>query len=132
MFQQHPRMKRENRTIEAMIYLYCRDQHNGTGELCPDCDELRDYARFRLEKCPFQENKTTCANCPIHCYKPAMRERVRAVMRYAGPRMLYRHPILTLFHFLDGRRKEPLDYRPRGSGSQGGQRHKEARSDDEL
>jgi hypothetical protein len=38
-----------------------------------------------------------------------MRERIRAVMRYAGPRMSYRHPILTLFHFWDGHKKPPLD-----------------------
>jgi len=37
-----------------------------------------------------------------------MREKIRAVMRYAGSRMFYRHPILTLFHFIDGFRKEPV------------------------
>ena len=111
------RMKREDRTVEVMIGIYCRDQHGGERELCTECSELLEYARFRLEKCPFQENKTTCANCPIHCYKPTMRERVRAVMRYAGPRMLHRHPILTLFHFLDGRRKEPLAYKRRGGNA---------------
>ncbi len=31
-----------------------------------------------------------------------MRERVRAVMRYAGPRMLLCHPILALLHLRDG------------------------------
>ena len=61
-----------------------------------------------LDRCPFGEEKTTCARCPVHCYKPAMRERVRAVMRYAGPRMLLRHPILALQHQLDGvRHKKP-------------------------
>ena len=49
-----------------------------------------------------------CAKCPVHCYKADVREEVKAVMRYAGPRMPRRHPILTLFHYLDGRRKEPL------------------------
>lgn len=114
MSSDHPRMKRESKTIEAMIRIYCRDHHVDGRDLCTDCDELLDYARFRLDKCPFQEDKTTCANCPIHCYKPDMRKKVRAVMRYSGPRMLLRHPILTLFHFLDGRRKEPVGYnRPR-------------------
>jgi hypothetical protein len=104
----HPRMRREAKTIEVMIGIYCRDQHGAADTLCPECAELLDYALQRLDKCPYQEDKTTCANCPIHCYKPEMREKVRAVMRYAGPRMTFRHPILTLFHFLDGRRKEPL------------------------
>ena len=79
-----------------------------TGQLCADCEALRDYARQRLEKCPFQAGKTTCAKCPIHCYQPEQRESIRAVMRYAGPRMLLRHPILTLCHLVDGLRKEPI------------------------
>ena len=104
----HPRLDREARTIEAMIYLYCRDEHGSMGALCPDCREVLDYARQRLDKCPFGEGKTTCANCRIHCYKPAMRERVRVIMRYAGPRMLYRHPVLALRHLWDGRRKDAV------------------------
>jgi hypothetical protein len=30
-----------------------------------------------------------------------MREKIKAVMRYAGPRMIYRHPILAGKHFLN-------------------------------
>jgi hypothetical protein len=33
-----------------------------------------------------------------------MRENIRKVMRYAGPRMIYHHPIMALRHLLDGRR----------------------------
>lgn len=101
-------MTREGKTIEAMIRMYCRDQHHVPHGLCPDCDALLAYARDRLGQCPYQEGKTTCAQCPIHCYKPAMREKVRVVMRYAGPRMMYRHPILTLYHLIDGKRREPI------------------------
>jgi hypothetical protein len=101
-------LARELRTIDAMIRLYCREQHGSPHELCGECQELLAYARLRLDKCPFQEGKATCAKCPVHCYKPAMRERVRVVMRYAGPRMLYRHPILAVRHLLDGRRAEPI------------------------
>ena len=96
---QHPRMTREARTLEAMIRIYCHGQHGTRGDaLCAECTDLQAYAGLRLDKCPFQEEKTTCAKCPVHCYKPAMRERVRQVMRYAGPRMLLRHPILALLH----------------------------------
>lgn len=98
---------RERKTIEVMVALYCHSYHRND-KLCSDCRELLDYALEHLEKCPFQEHKTTCVKCPVHCYKPVMRERVRAVMRYAGPRMSYRHPILALFHFIDGLRKEPV------------------------
>ena len=102
----HRRIERERKTIAAMSKIYCRDHHGlPRGSLCSACQELLDYAYFRLEKCPYQENKPTCANCPIHCYKPEMRERVRAMMRYAGPRMLLRHPILAVAHLLDGRKK---------------------------
>lgn len=104
----HPRIAREDKTIEAMIRMLCRDQHHASEELCPDCRELLAYARERLSRCPYQEGKTTCAKCPIHCYKPAMREKIREVMRYAGPKMIYHHPILALYHLVDGRRKEPI------------------------
>lgn len=76
--------------------------------MCQECQDLMAYAEARLDKCPFQEGKTACAKCSVHCYQPGMRERVRAVMHYSGPRMLYRHPILALFHLADGRREEPL------------------------
>jgi hypothetical protein len=103
-----PRLDREKRTIRVMIGIYCRAHHGGCRELCAECRELLDYALARLDRCPFGEEKTPCAQCPIHCYKPAMRERVRDVMRYAGPRMLLRHPILALRHQFDGmRHKKP-------------------------
>ena len=108
MSNDHPRIARENKTVEAMINIYCHGQHGTKDELCFECNELLSYARERLYQCPFQEGKTTCAKCPVHCYKPVMREKIRAVMRYAGPRMIYRHPILTLFHFIDGLREEPI------------------------
>ncbi len=94
--------------MEAMLRLYCRGHHHTRGGLCTECEALRHYALERLQRCPFQEGKTTCARCPVHCYRPDMRARIRAVMRYAGPRMLTRHPLLTLFHLLDGRRDEPV------------------------
>jgi hypothetical protein len=103
----HPRMKRERQTVENMIGIFCRDHHQTKEELCHECRELEEYARFRLQNCPFQENKTTCGNCPVHCYKPKMREKIREVMRYSGPRMLRHHPLLAIGHMLDGLRKEP-------------------------
>ena len=99
------RLQREARTVAAMIRRYCRDRHHTTDGLCPECAELLAYARRRLARCPFQERKTTCGKCPVHCYAPAMRERIREVMRYAGPRMLLSHPLMALRHLLDGLRK---------------------------
>jgi len=114
------RMEREAQTVEAMIGLYCRGVHGNAADLCAVCAELRDYARQCLQECPFQADKTTCARCPIHCYKPQMREQIRAVMRYAGPRMLLRHPILAVRHLADGLRKEPArDLLPAAGRSEG-------------
>jgi hypothetical protein len=89
-----------------MIEMYCRSRHNGgAGALCDACTELHDYAMERIEKCPYCLAKPTCANCPIHCYKRDIRDRVKTVMRYSGPRMMGRHPVLALLHKLDGLRK---------------------------
>lgn len=113
------RMRREWRTIEAMIAIYCRSRHGGRrGALCPACLEFRDYAHLRLERCPFGESKPTCAHCTVHCYKPAMREVARAIMRFAGPRMLPRHPYLALMHLIvDERRPAPVLKRQRSSAA---------------
>jgi hypothetical protein len=77
------------------------------GSLCPDCQELQVYTDTRLAKCPYQEGKTTCVKCPTHCYNKHMKNKVQEVMRYAGPRMLHRHPVLALFHLFDGLKKTP-------------------------
>jgi hypothetical protein len=100
------RLAREWRTIETMIRIYCRDHHEGG--LCPECKGLLDYASVRLDRCRFGAEKPTCAKCPVHCYQKNRREQVKAVMRYAGPRMLWEHPILSLRHWVDGRREAPL------------------------
>lgn len=106
------RLAREARTIAEMIAMYCRDHHGEEASrdpdgLCLDCAELMLYARLRLEKCRYGADKPTCAACPTHCYKAAMRERVREVMRYSGPRMIKAHPVLAVAHLVDGRRKAP-------------------------
>ena len=98
---------REKRTIAAMVKIYCEGHHTDQRPPCDDCQSLLDYAIHRLSCCPFQENKPVCADCAIHCYKKDMRERVREVMRYAGPRMIFRHPVLAIGHLLDKRKPKP-------------------------
>ena len=98
-----PRLTEERKTIRCMIEIYCRGEHHGRGSLCPECGGLLDYAMARLDVCPFGEEKPTCRNCMVHCYDAEHRERVRAVMRYAGPRMIYTHPLLALSHMMNGR-----------------------------
>jgi predicted amidophosphoribosyltransferase len=91
----------ERKTVELMITRFCRDHHSlGEEGLCPECRKLLTYTEARLEKCPLLPDKPICARCPIHCYAPQMREQIRTVMRYSGPRMLSSHPILTLQYLL--------------------------------
>jgi hypothetical protein len=106
--QRHPRLARELATIRAMVAIFCHDHHATHGDaLCAPCGELMAYATRRLDRCVFGDDKPTCANCKVHCYTADMREQVRVVMRYAGPRMLRRHPLLALHHVIDGRREAP-------------------------
>jgi hypothetical protein len=118
-----PRLLRELRTLEAMTVLYCRDRHprgpddRASGDpLCNECRALMTYAAKRLAVCPFGEAKPVCAKCRIHCYGPAPREEVRTIMRYAGPRMMLRHPLLALGHVLDKRYPAPDKPRARPRG----------------
>jgi hypothetical protein len=102
------RLEREKETLLKMVALYCHHHHTSAGDhLCADCQELADYAILRIEHCPFHANKPTCANCPVHCYRPEMRQHIRQVMRFSGPRMLMHHPWLTLLHLIDGLRQPP-------------------------
>ena len=89
-----------------MVGIYCRDHHDGSaGTLCTECSDFLAYAERRLDKCPYGDDKPTCSNCPIHCYKPVQRELAGEIMRYAGPRMMLRHPLLAISHLIDGRRE---------------------------
>ena len=93
------KIAREKRTVELMIRLYCRKKEKN-GALCSSCEALLSYAHTRLDHCPFGEKKGSCKSCTIHCYKPAMREKMRQVMRFAGPRMLLYAPWETIRHLL--------------------------------
>lgn len=92
-------IEREQYTVEQMIRIYCRYKE-GNKTLCPVCQELLHYAHTRLARCPFGEKKSTCRSCTVHCYKPEMKIRMQAVMRYAGPRMLFFHPIAAIRHLI--------------------------------
>jgi hypothetical protein len=98
--------EKEKKLIPVMIKKYCSGRHKKErkaqnlkrGELCEECKALKEYALFRLEKCPFKVNKQFCSFCKIHCYKPEYRQEIKKVMQYAGPRMIFTHPIFSLSH----------------------------------
>ena len=91
------RIKEEQRVVEQMVRLYCKKKE-GNASLCPDCAELLQYAIGRLEHCRFGDRKTTCRKCPVHCYRPKMKEKMCEIMRWAGPRMIWHHPIAAIKH----------------------------------
>jgi len=98
------RIEYEKKTVEKMIYLYCRLHKHTNHPLCDDCKQLLEYAHKRLDRCKFGNDKSTCRKCPVHCYKPDTREKMRAVMRFSGPRMILHHPIMAIKHLWDERK----------------------------
>lgn len=98
--------QREKETVSRMIRLYCKKQHGGKKELCAACAELEAYAMQRSDKCPFMEEKTFCSNCKVHCYKPEMREKIRAVMRFSGPRMIFVYPVMAVRHVIESKKEK--------------------------
>jgi len=102
--------EREKKTVSLMIALYCRKKHGGR-TLCSDCAALDAYARQRSDACPFMETKTFCSDCRIHCYKSDMREKIREVMRFSGPRMIFYHPVMAVRHVILSKKEKKLSER---------------------
>ncbi|WP_455044309.1 nitrous oxide-stimulated promoter family protein [Lancefieldella rimae] len=104
---------REKRVVSLMISLYCRKKHGnfwksyrGNSSLCAECAELDRYVRQQTDRCPVIATKTFCSNCRVHCYTPEMRERIKTVMRFSGPRMIFYHPIKAIRHVIESKREK--------------------------
>ncbi len=93
------KIEKEKQVVEQMIRLYCKHKE-GNAELCDSCKSLLEYAHARLSHCRFGDDKPTCKKCPVHCYKPEMRDRIRNVMKWSGPRMMFYHPITAIKHLI--------------------------------
>lgn len=94
--------EKEKKTVRQMITLYCNGNHRTEkGALCPECAALAAYADARIEHCPHMETKTFCSACRTHCYKPDMRSRIRTVMKWSGPRMLFHDPVMAVRHLAE-------------------------------
>ena len=92
--------EKEKQLLQIMIQIYCRGNHGKKKQLCDECKELLEYAQIRTQNCPFMETKTFCSACKVHCYAPEKRRKIQVIMRYAGPRMLFSHPILAVRHMI--------------------------------
>ena len=94
------RIAREKLTVRTMIEMYCSTHHKRA--MCDACQMLYAYATLKIDKCPFHQAKPVCTNCTIHCYRSNERDQIKRVMRFSGPRMLIRHPVMALLHLIDG------------------------------
>jgi hypothetical protein len=87
----------EIKTVQKMIGMYCNAMHHTKNdELCGDCMKLFTYAEQRIDKCIYGDDKPVCSKCTVHCYKPEMREKIKEIMQYSGPRMMWKSPVLSL------------------------------------
>ncbi len=113
----------DTRLLGDFTHIYCRGVHAGAHrsslvsdgaelgiygskrpEVCTECADLLRYAEKRRAFCP-KDPKPFCSYCDTHCYSPEMRERMREVMRYAGPRsILHGHAIDGVKHLIEGRK----------------------------
>ncbi|ETT01065.1 YbgA-like uncharacterized protein [Providencia alcalifaciens] len=100
------RISREIVTIEKMIKIY-EKAHPAPEDNPEHYQILFSYAVKRLNKCRYGEEKPACKQCPIHCYQPKQREQMKIIMRWAGPKMLYHHPILAIRHLIDDKKPVP-------------------------
>lgn len=72
--------------------------------LCDECAEHLRYAEKRRAYCP-KDPKPFCAHCDTHCYKADEREFNREMMRFAGPRSMFRgHAIDGIKHVIASRK----------------------------
>lgn len=100
------KIEKDKEVIAVMIEMYCHRYHRDvtprdSDSLCPECRQLLDYALARLDRCPHGEGHRGCKHCRVHCYSPRNRELIRRVMRYSGPRIMLRHPIVALRHLFN-------------------------------
>ena len=101
--------QQEKEMVTLMIKLYCKKKHRSKTSLCSSCQSLYEYAMLRSSNCPFMETKKFCSCCKVHCYKPGMREKIREVMRFSGPRLIFYHPIMAVRHIVESVKNEIRD-----------------------
>lgn len=96
------KIEKEKKIVKLMIEIYSKHHDKKNLEDNEEMKDLLNYAYLRLNKCPFKDNKNFCSKCKVHCYQKEMREKIKKVMRYSGPRVLLYHPILFIKHQLRG------------------------------
>ena len=72
--------EKEKKSGAIMIKLYCKKKHRTKDSLCQHCQQLSDYAQ--------------------------MREKIREIMRFSGPRMIFYHPIMAIRHVMENKKEK--------------------------
>ena len=90
---------REKKVISEMVKLYCRKNHKKR-ELCDECKDVLNYSLNRIDNCKYMDTKTFCSNCKKPFYSPKMKEKIKQIMKFSGPRILFHHPLLVISHML--------------------------------
>lgn len=104
--------------LTRFVELYCRDHHRdlplrvfqlkgydiarlsgSSPALCVSCAKLLAHAFVKRTACTL-DPKPTCKKCPRHCYAPAYRARMRAVMKHSGRKYVLRGRLDYLIHLL--------------------------------
>jgi RNase P subunit RPR2 len=118
-----PAARADTRLLGGFAGIYCRGRHRGASRarlrsdgveagvygrrvpvVCEECADLLRYAEQRRAMCP-KDPKPFCSNCDTHCYKPGMRESMREVMRYSGPRAVFHgYAVQGIRHLIESRR----------------------------
>lgn len=88
--------QKEMESMRLILDIY----EKGHPEEREEIEAIRKYSMERIQKCPKMATKTYCSNCEIHCYRAEFREKVRKIMRYAGPRLLLKKPSFVIDHAL--------------------------------
>ncbi|TAL35193.1 MAG: nitrous oxide-stimulated promoter family protein [Spirochaetes bacterium] len=66
--------------------------------LCDDCARLLAHAVSKRIICP-HDPKPSCKKCATHCYLPAYRDRIRAVMKFSGMYMIRHGRVDLMFKY---------------------------------
>lgn len=108
--------RKDLRLLVSFTSVYCHHHHDvptdgvdigtessaplvaGKHLVCSDCRELLAYAVARRIHCPL-DPKPVCKHCPVHCYKPDCRQRIKDVMRFSGKHLLLRGRFDLLWHY---------------------------------
>lgn len=101
-------IQKDTDKLVRFLSMYCRAHHGHrrrepfrfdyskvqakvlTGQdLCGECSRLLRHAIVKRALCPL-DPKPRCRDCSEHCYLPLYRDQMARVMKYAGPRSLFK------------------------------------------